>query len=49
MTDEEDRAPDAVERALHRSQIFVIRVEAILNCDNFVSVRLQSGDHFAEA
>jgi hypothetical protein len=49
MTDEEDGAADAVERALHRRHVLFERVQAILNRDHLVPVGLQGRDHLAEA
>ena len=49
MADEEDRAADAVERALHRRHILFEGVQAILDRDHLVPVGLQRRDHLAEA
>src|SRR5258708_6139905 len=49
MAHEDDRAADAVEGALHRSNVLFERVEAILNCDYLMPIRLQCGDDLAKA
>jgi len=49
MAHEEDRAADTVERALHRSDVPFKRVEAILNGDHLMPIRLQCGDDLAKS
>ena len=49
MADEEDGAADTIERPLHRSHILLVGVQAVLDRDDFVPVRLQCRDYFAEA
>ena len=49
VTDEENGAANAVERPLHHSHVLFERLQAVLNRNDLMAVRLQCGDDLAEA
>jgi hypothetical protein len=49
MANEDDGAADTIERPLNRSHVLLVGVQAVLDGDDFVPVRLQCRDYFAEA